>query len=215
MTPSDIITSARDLYNASGDSFFADTQLYNWIWQGCHEFARKAWLIEATSTQNTVAGQQSYSYPTNALALKRVTVNGRKIKRVTGREDDAVTLSNQTATTMGWPSYYRDWNYTIYLRSIPDGVYSLGIDYYSDQPQITTGTDTLLIPVVFHFDLVDYLLWRMYAKDQNLASASAHAQLWQEHVKDAKSHKARLKRTDSFATVQSEDTLPVNILGEA
>jgi hypothetical protein len=215
MTPADIITAARDLYNASGDSFYGDTLIYNWIWQGCHEFAKKTWLMEATSSQSTVAGTQSYSYPTNAIAIKRVTVNGKKLKRITFREDDAITLSNAAVATQGYPIYYTDFNSTINLRPIPDSVYTMVVYYYSDQPQITSGTTPLIIPTLFQFDLVDYVLYRMFAKDKDFDSAQFHLSNWMMHIKDALSYKTRLKRTDSFATVQSEETLPVTILGEA
>lgn len=214
MTPTEITTAARDLYNAVGDTFFSDTLMYNWMWQGCHELAKKAWLIESINSQNTVAGTQGYAYPTNTIGIKRITVNGKKIKRITMRDDDAITLSNQAVTSQGWPIYYTDFNYTIYLRPIPDGVYTMNIYSYSDHTAITAST-TLQIPPLFHFDLVDYLLWRMFAKDKDMANMTTHAAMWSEHVKDAVAYKNRLKRTDGFATVQSEDTLPVTILGEA
>ena len=215
MTPSEINTAARDLYNASGDSFFTDSQVYNWIWQGCHELAKKAWLIERVYTTTTTASTQAYSYPSNTIAIKRITVNGKKIKRITMREDDAITLSNQTAATEGWPIYYTDFNYTIYLRPIPDAsTYTIAIYSYNDAQQIT-ATSALEIPTLFHFDLVDYVLMRMFMKDKNADFVALHGAEWAQHVKDAIAYKNRLKRTDGFATVQSEDNLPVTILGEA
>jgi hypothetical protein len=214
MTPTEVATAARDLYNAVGDTYFTDAQLYNWMWQGCHEFAKKAWLIERMYTTTTAAGTQSYTYPSNTIGIKRITVNGKKIKRITMREDDAITLSNQQVNAQGWPIYYYDFNYTIYLRPIPDAVYTMQIFSYNDA-QAITATSTLEIPTLFHFDLVDYLLWRMFAKDKDTANMQLHAAIWAEHVKDAAAYKNKMKRSDSFATVQSEDTLPVTILGEA
>lgn len=215
MIPSDIATAARDLYNASGDSYFSDTQMYNWIWQASHDLAKKAWLIERTYTTTSVANQQSYTYPTTTIAIKRVTVNGRKIKRITHREDDAITLSNATVTATGWPIYYTDFDYTLYLRPIPDGTYTIQIYTYNDATYPITASSTLEIPALFHFDMVDYVLFRMFGKDKNPELMQFHLALWQQHVKDAIAYKNRMKRTDSFATVQSEENLPVTILGEA
>lgn len=214
MTPQEVNTAARDLYNATGDTFFTDLQIYNWMWQACHILAKKAWLIESTATVSTIAGTQTYAYPSNVIAIKRITVNGKKIKRITLRDDDAITLSNQTVTTQGWPIYYTDFNYTLYLRPIPDGVYSMVVYSYNDASAITASS-TLQIPALFHFDLVDYILWRMFGKDKDDTNMGIHMGIWTDHVKDAIAYKSRLKRTDSFATVQSEDTLPVTILGEA
>lgn len=214
MTPTEITTAARDIYNATGDTFFTDLQLYNWMQQGCQEFAKKAWLIEQLYTTSTVASQQSYTLPTLTIGVKRITVNGKKIKHITNREDDAITLSNQAVTSSGQPIYYYEYNYSIYLRPIPDAVYTMIIFSFDDSAAIT-ATSTLTIPALFHFDLVDYLLWRMFAKDKDVTNMTAHLQIWKQHVVDAIAYKRRLKRTDSFATVQSEDTLPVTILGEA
>ncbi len=213
MTPLEVNTAARDIYNGVGDSFYSDLQIYNWMMQGSNELAKKAWLIETLSSPSTVAGTQGYAYPTNTIAIKRVTVNGKKLKRITMREDDAVTLSNSTAATQGWPIYYTDFNYTIYLRPIPDAVYTMQVYSYSCSGTIT-ATTTLAIPTLFHMDLVDYVLFRMFSKDKDPKMAEMHLSFWEQHVKDAIAYKNRLKRTDSFATVQSEDTLPVNILGE-
>lgn len=214
MTVADLITAARDLFNASGDPFFTDQQFYNWIYQAQHELARKAWLIERKYTTTTVAGTQDYAYPTNTIAIKRVTAGGRKLKNITHRYDDAITLSNQTSTTQGWPIYYTTWNYTMSLRPIPDDAYTLIIFSYSDAQPVTANSD-LEVPTLFHFDIVDYLLARMYAKDKAPDLMGLHSAFWAEHVKEAVAYKNRMKRSDSFATVQSEDVLPVTIVGEA
>lgn len=214
LSPVDIQTAARDLYNATGDTFFSDAQINNWMWQACHELAKKAYLIERIYSTTTVAGQQDYAYPANTIAIKRVTYNGKKIKRLTHRGDDAVTLSNQSATTSGSVIYYTDFNYTISCRPIPDSALTLQIYSFNDA-QAITNTSILEIPVLFQFDLVDYILFRMYMKDKDPTNGAAHKQLWDEHIKDAISYSKMKKRSDSFATVQDEETLPVTIMGEA
>lgn len=214
MTPTDMVTAARDLYNAVGDTYFSDLQIYNWLTQAANELNTKAMLVEQYTTGATVAAQQIYSYPTNAFSIKRITINGKKIKKITNRDDDAITLSNQTATTMGWPIYYTDWAYQVWLRPIPDGVYTIGWWTFALEPTIT-AVSTLITPANFHMDLVDYALARMFMKDKNVENVQMHMSNWKEHVRDAVIYQRRLKRTDSFATVQSEDSLPVTILGEA
>jgi hypothetical protein len=214
VTPTEITDAARDIYNASGDTFFADTQMFNWLWQGCHEFARKAWLIERIYSTTTVAGTADYSFPTYTLAIKRVTVNGRKLKRITHREDDSVTYQNSASLVTGPPAYYTEFNSTIYLRPTPDDVYTMQVHSFDDHPPITAVT-TLSVPTLFHFDLVDHVLWRMFAKDKDIPNAQMHMGLWQQHVADAISFQKRKRRTDSFATVQCEETLPVTVLGES
>jgi hypothetical protein len=214
MTVTEVVTAARDLYNATGDNYFTDAQIYNWIWQACHEFSKKAWLIERTYTASTVASTQDYSYPTNTIAIKRITVDGKKIKRISLREDDSITLSNSSSTSTGYPIYYTDFNYTLSLRPIPDSVYTIKIYSYNDA-QAISATSTLEIPTLFHFDLVDYVLMRMFGKDKDITNMTFYGSEWASHVKDAISYQRRKKRTDAFVCVQPEDNLPITILGEA
>ncbi len=214
MVPTDINTAARDLYNATGDTYFTDLQIYNWIWQGENELAKKAWIIERLYSTTTTLSVQSYTYPSTTIAIKRITANGKKLKRVTYRDDDALTLSNQNATTMGWPIYYTDFNYTVNLRPIPDMGYTLNI-YSYNSPMTVTATSTLEVPQLFHFDLVDYVLMRMFMKDKNVDMVTMLETLWKDHIKEAIAYKNKLKRSDGFATVQSEENLPVTIMGEA
>jgi len=219
MTPQDVNTAARDIYNAVGDSFFTDTQIWNWIWEAERILARRTWCIEGLNSTGaittTTAGTQGYAFPTRALAIKRITVNGRKLKRVTQRDDDALTLSNQAVTTQGWPIYYTEWNNTVYLRPIPDASnYTINWYTYDDPTQVTSGTTNLDVPSVFHFDLVDYVLMRMFAKDKDAMNMAFHRDEWNSHIVDAKAFMKRMKRADSFATVQSEETLPITIIGE-
>jgi len=214
MTPTEVNTAARDLYNATGDTYFADTQLYNWQWQASHILAKKAWLIERTYQTTTVAATQDYAFPTNTIAIKRLLVNGRKLKNITHRYDDSITLSNQQVTTQGWPIYYTLWNYTASLRPIPDSAYTLLIYSYNDAQQIT-ATSSLEIPSLFHFSTVYYLLMMMAAKDKALDLMSFWDAKWQGEIMEAINYKKKMKRADSFATVQSEDVLPVTIVGEA
>ncbi len=214
MSPSDVVTAARSLYNATADTFFSDTQIYYWMWQGQIELAERAWIIESVSTSSTVASTQGYAYPTNAIAIKRVTVNGKKLKRITFREDDAVTLSNQASATTGQPIYYTDFNSTIYLRPIPDAVYTMGMYSYL-LPTVPSSTGTLDVPTMFHFALVDYCLYRMFTLDKDPTNMQFFKTEWEKHVAGAIAYTQRKKRTDSMRTVQSEETLPVTILGEA
>lgn len=213
MQVTDIQTAARDLYNAVGDAYFSDTQINNWMTQACSELAEIGWLIERVYSTSTVANQQDYAYPTNTIAIKRVTVNGKKIKRVTHRQDDALTLSNQNSTQTGFPVYYTDFNYTLSLRSIPDSAYTLKI-YSYNLAQTITNSSVLEIPTLFQFKIVDYILYRMFTKDKDIPMMQFHKTEWEKTLMSARQYKAKAKRTDGFTTVQDEETLPVTIMGE-
>lgn len=212
MTPDQVIEYARQQYNAVSDSFFVPTEMYRLLWSAQMELAREAWVIERVYTTTTTASQQEYSYPTQTLAIKRITCDGIKLVQTTFREDDSLTLSNQTTTATGKPQYFCIWNETIYLRPVPDSTYTLKIWSYNE-PQEVSATSTLEVPTRYHLDLADYLLWRMASKDQNERAAERWRKNWEQRVLKAKGDRRRELRGDSFACVQDVDILPITVIG--
>lgn len=213
MTPSEVETAARYKYNASSDTFYTQVEILRYMTQACMELARHAYVIERTYTTTTTAGTQEYSFPTNTLAIKRVTYDGSKMYPINFREDDAVTLSNSSSTQTGRSLYYTIFNYTLALRPIPD-TSALTLKVYSySLPSDLAITSALEVPAIFHHDLIDFIVAQMAAKDQNYQAAAYYMQIWNDHVLQAKKLQRRMKRADSFATVQDENALPTTIIG--
>lgn len=212
MTPTEIETAARNRYNSVGDSFFSQNEILDLMWDACLDMTRECNLIERVYTTSTVASQQEYSYPTSTISIKRITYDGKKLKPITMREDDAITGLNQSTTSEGTPQYYFVWNETIYLRPIPSSVATLKIFTYNEPSEITT-TSTLEIPTQFHMDLVDYIVSEMAAKDSNLDIAKWYAEKWEKSKLDIKKWQRKRLRGDSFATVQDEEAMIEGYLG--
>lgn len=212
MTPGDVLTFARQQYNATSDSFFTDLELYTLVWAAQMDLAREAWVIERLYTTSTVASQQEYSYPTNTIAIKRITYDGQKLMPISFREDDSLTLNNQSTVATGTPQYYAIWNETLYLRPIPSAVGTLKI-WSVNEPQEVSSTSTLEVPSRYHQDLADYLLWRMAAKDQNVEAANFWRSLWDMRVAKAVKDRRRELRGDAFSYVSDIEQLPVTVIG--
>lgn len=212
MDISDIEEAARAQYNGVGDTFFSSTDFVRSIYQACLQLAREALCIEATYSTDTVAGTQQYAFPTNTISIKRVTYEGQKLQPVNMREDDSLTLQNSGSTTQGTPTYYFVWDDTIYLRPIPDSVGELIIYSYNEPSEVTTSS-TLEVPTEFHMDIVEYVLYRMYAKDKDLQMAQFHRDNWIEALKAAKRWYKRRRRGDAMPVVGDEESLAVTLIG--
>ena len=212
MTPTEIETAARNKYNAIGDSFFSQEEVLDLMLQACNELARDCFMIQATYTTSTVASQQEYSYPTNTIAIKRITYDGKKLKQITFREDDSITGLNQSTTATGTPQYYFVWNETISLRPIPSSVATLKIYSFNEHSAITTSS-TLEIPSQFHMDIVDFIVSEMAAKDSNFTAAKYYSDRWEKKKLDAKRWVRKQFRGDSFSVVQDEDQMIEGYLG--
>lgn len=212
MTPTEVSTYARQRYNAVGDTFFSDPELYTMLLEAQTELARETLCIRRVYSTNTVVGQQEYQKPTNCMSIKRVTYNGVKIYKITDREDDALTLNNQTTTATGSAQYYWEWDTAIELRPVPGDIVVLKM-YTYDLPQTVTSITTLDVPARYHTDLATFLLKEMAGKDKNYEAAARYDQAWQKKVADAKRYEKKFLRGDAFGHVLDEETLPVTIIG--
>ena len=204
MTPTQIETSARNRYNATGDTFYSSSEILDLMYQACTDLTRENNLIEGLYSTSTVIGQQGYDYPQTAISIRRITYEGQKLIPITMREDDRVTGLNQDTTDSGSPIYYFIWNKSIYLRPTPSAVGTLQI-YTFNEPQVITATSTLEIPTHFHMDLVNFIVMNMAMKNSDLNTANYYSLKWEQVKLSAKKWARQNKRGDTFTHVQDED----------
>lgn len=212
MTPSEIETAARRQYNAVGDSAFAQAEIFDLIYQAQLELAMDVKVIHQTHSVTTTTGTQGYTFPTNTIAIKRVTYNGSKLHPISMREDDALTLNNSATTAQGSPQYYYQWGDQVYLRPIPDAAETLKF-YTYDQPSVVTANTTLETPSRYHMGIVNYVVSEMFAKDLNLPMSRHYLEKWNQTKQQAKVFERKRQTGDSFKAVVDEESLPTTILG--
>lgn len=217
MTPQQIEDAARRKYNSVGSSFFAQAEIWDLIYQAELEVAQETKMLEGRTVVSggSVAGTQSYAYPTGVLEIKRIEYDGIKLKRIDFREDDRLTLMNSNGTEQGTPLYYYDWDKTIYFRPIPDtSSEQIRIYYYKEPLIVTSASQTLEIPALFHMCIVDRVVAEMALKDQNTSVADKYFALWYEKHMPAMKRWTRKRRSgDSFGVVRDEDDLAGTVLG--
>lgn len=213
MTPAQIETAVRAAYNATNDSFFATSEILQYIYDACNELATEAECIRRVYTSTTTAGTRSYDLPTDAFKIKRVSVNGLKLKPITMRDDDVLTLGDDATTSTGTPQYYYIWDRTLCLRATPDTSAQTIRIYTYNFPQSITATSTLEVPTEYHNDLQKYVLMQMYAKDQNLPMVKHYQGMWEAAKAKAIRWERKKLRGDQFAEVQDGDMLIDAVIG--
>jgi len=212
MTPSQIEEAARRRYNSVSDNFWSSDEILELLYDACLELAMETNCIERLYTTTTVAGTQSYAFPTNVVSIKRVTYDDKKLKPINMREDDAITGLNQGTTAQSSPEYYWFYDYTLYLRNIPDAAETLKLWAYVE-PSAITSTSTLEVPTEFHMKLVNYIVAEMAAKDSNFEAASYYTKKWEKAKLDVMKALKMRKRADSFGNVQDEESSVGSYLG--
>lgn len=213
MTPAEIINAANQRYNSVGDAFFPDSEAYLVCWHGAMQLAVAGNLIERPFTASTVIGTQSYDYPTNMYAVVRVTYAGQKITIISQRQDDTLSMYNQSTTATGSPRFAFDFGNALYLRPIPGAVGTLKVWGYCRPQPYTAASTTTEIGDEWSMDLVNLILAEKCAKNKNYSGQANYMGLWQTALNNAAAHKRRLKRANGFAVVVDVDTVPETFLG--
>lgn len=212
MTPSQLEEAARRRYNAVGDTFWTQAEMFDLIYQAQMELALEALAIENVYSTTTVASQQAYPWPTRAIRIKRVTYDGTKLGVIDMREDDAITMLNSSTTSTGTPAYYYLWERSVYLRPVPAAAATLQIWTY-DRPQTVTTTSTLDVSEEYHMDLLYFMLAEMSLKDNNPPMEQRYREIWEKRKLEAKKTVRKRLRGDSPAHVKDIDSLPMGGLG--
>ena len=206
MTPDEIVGQARQAYNAVGDTFFNSTELYNLIWQAEQQLAMQTFCIKKIETTSTVIGQIEYVRPTTAISLKRITYNGSSLRPINFMEDDAITNYDASTTATGYPLCYMEWGTSIFIRPIPDAVYTLKLWFFA-KPQAVSDVTVLEIPEEYQLDLVNFILSHMFGKDGKAEMSAYHLNLWKESVMRIKGWERRKLRSNWPAAVNNIDAL--------
>ena len=213
MSPQEFVTATRRKYNSVGSTFYADAEVLDLLYQVEMELATFALTIEATDTStSTVVGTRSYSLPTRAIAIKRLTYDDQKLKKISFREDDALTLWDEGTSTTGTPYFYELFADSIYLRPVPDAVKTLKF-YYFKEPAVITIAETIESPTRYHMAMTDGVVSEMMYKDENPVMGDRYRRKFEEAKKEAKEWQRKRQNRDSLTYVLDEDGLNQSVLG--
>lgn len=198
MTPAELELAARQNYNAVGDTHFTTAEFLVWIYRACMILSNETFCIEDTFTTASVSGTREYSYPTNAMSIRRVEYDGQKLQPVSLEADPK---TNTTAPT-GRPGQYAIWEGDLILFPTPS-TSSLAIKVFAYcRPQAVTASSVLEVPEEYHPDIIDFILAGMYAKDTNHQMSTFHRNLWDASINRIKRQRSKKLRGDQYAVVR-------------
>lgn len=203
MTVTQILDEARNNLNAANDTLWADTELYVKLYKVMLRFARRTLCINTSESQNTVASTATYTAPTTASIIWRVTYNGAKLQAIDRRQYDSLNPNNTTTT--GTPAYYMVEGTTITLYPTPDDAKALNVYFYGIPSAVPTAATTLEIPAQYHDVLANGLTAEMCPKDLGHPSTVYYRGLFEAGMSEAEAHERRKRRGDSMAAVKLEE----------
>jgi hypothetical protein len=204
-TLADIVTSCRQRYNAVGDRFFSDEELYGLVYEAEMEMATECEVIEEIYTTSTVASQREYDYPTRALRISRITYDGQRLRPIDFVEDDVMTGAKETTTATGDPTSFAIFADRLFLRPTPSAVGTIKIYAVTEPSEPTAITSSMTIPQRYRLSVKDYVLSQMFAKDKNGNMVAYHEGRWQRAISAAKRFEMKRQVGDQYKIVKPFD----------
>ena len=205
LSPSGIVSIVRSQLYDSSQSFWSDTDIYNYLTQAQNIVASVTSSLKTSSVVSGVAGQRTYLRPSNAIDIYRITWNNYPLTKIDINEIDRIegTSYNFVASSGNCEYYYEDGN-SIGLSPVPNESKDILV-YYSFVPTpLTASSTTFSIPDEYVYDLIEYALYRAYSKDDNDGRAMNYKRLWDMNLeKITRSVSRRNRSNDKFVVKDS------------
>ena len=115
MTLAEGRTAVRDLIDEDTAQFWTDTQLNNWLNQGCADIARRAMVLRQMAQITVFANTQNYSAPTDMYQIYRIQFvpnTGVFIYPLTfmGYQEADQAWGTYQQFPAAWPEIFTMWN---------------------------------------------------------------------------------------------------------
>lgn len=213
MTPAELTDAARNVTNTNGSNFVSDSELITYLNFGLRELSTYSRCYETMDVYTSVASQATYTVTASAFEIKYLKYDGTKVHPVTFREAEAAGFLLQDVQSLGRPAYYYRWNNDIVFQPMPaDAGDQIHIYSYGIHPTVTASS-VISMPEALQHYLVDYLCYRITAKEVGNPQSTQYLALWNADKESAKKEMIDRNRSDSFRMVQSDEQLVYDPFG--
>jgi hypothetical protein len=207
MVPADVYTTIRRQCDETDTTFWGESETYGLMSVAEGIIAQKIGLIESVQTTTSVTGTRAYTAPAGTII--RATYDEVKLKQIDFNEVDNVEGEAYGGiTSQGTPEYYYMWGNQMHLSPIPNAAKAVKSYFYGYPDVVTTASTTWTIPNEYGHHTVNYALWRMMLKDQEMsAEAAAYERAWNSSIVEIQSDWNSRKFRDRYATVNVFDPI--------
>lgn len=168
--------------NPATDGFFTSAQVTDLINEALQAISTEEdwpWL-QTQDTITTVAATSSYTPTAGWVRTKQMYIaNGEPLIQLSLAEIDSIFDTGQ-------PLAYAIFQEKVHLRPIPNAVYTVQHQYYKSEPALASGSDTPLMPSIFHYSIVSYAAHLANIRQQRLDRAQVElgeANKWIERMR--------------------------------
>jgi len=146
------------------------TRIKNWLNEAQGRIARILELpsLYTTSIITTVKDTDTYTL-SNAIRINGITDPSSPMELTYINDPADVNYYNYAGQSVGRPEYYTlSGQSSIRLSPVPDGAYSLTVDYYSAPTTLSADSDTSALPSDYHDIMISYALSRAYRSEDDM-----------------------------------------------
>jgi hypothetical protein len=195
------ITEVRAILNEASAYFWSDTEITNWIKQGCLDWCEKSLGLIKEDTVTLATSTYKYTTSTNSFidnAIQAINVeyDGKALRRITWdqmRGHNALVLASDS-----YPKHYFDTyngtTYTLYIGPTPSATYNaetLTVLWAIRSDDITE------IPYEYQQTIFLYAASKAHAKDRQFGDAKL---MWQQYINNI-----TFSRTERIVNDQTAD----------
>ena len=199
---SGLLVNIRAQLVESEAAFYTDTELCTYLTQGEMQVANTLECLNGSSIISGLAGTREYSRPSGSIVIEGVTWNNFNLIKINESDIPYIEGSQYGFTgATGNPIYYYEEAEIIGLSPIPSLSQLIEVSY-SKNPDPLTVSGRFSIPDQFVYQLIDYVLYRCYIKDNDHQRAIFHINLWNTNIQKAQTDYARRQRANQTVVVQ-------------
>lgn len=147
------------------------SRVRNWLNEAQGRIARILELPNLYTTAQivTIKGTDTYTLSSDVIRINGLT-NASSPSELAYVNDPAdINYSNYAGQNMGEPQFYTlSGQSAIRLSPIPDGAYTLTVDYYKSPSTLSSDGDTSSLPSDYHDVMISYALSRAYRSEDDM-----------------------------------------------
>jgi len=189
----DVKTRVKRQFGDDAAIQIQDADIVRWVNDAQREIANQNDdLLMLTATADVVAGQASYTVPSNLRLLRKIKYNGFHLKALSLQDFDEYIdgATNSQTYSQGNPLVYNVWagQFTVFPTPSQAAALVSGFTiYYLRNPvDVVNDTDNLEFPNGYHNHIVEYCLRMAYELDENWQAAGQLNQRFQQGVNGLK-----------------------------
>lgn len=205
MTPLELTDAARNICNVTGSSFVTDAELLTYLNFGLRELSTYSRVYEAIDVYSSVASQATYPITASIDEIKQVKYDGIELSPITFKGAARSQYFVSDTNAQGFPdSYYRWVNDLTLIVTPAESNKSIQIYHYGVHPTLTT-TSVISIPEGYQHYLVDYVVYRIRAKELGENGSVTYLNIWNGNKEQVRKEMLKRSKADSFNQVFADD----------